>query len=147
MPQGPNERTHESPTRKRRWLIISVLGALGIAILWVTLAYLVIYQLVGRPAWETQSLETTLKASAEIITVEDDTDTICAVLRCEEGWRTSVGNYLRFESEGKAEYSELVIGGDTVRNGRLILDRNGLDLSETERSISVDLLFPAKDWD
>lgn len=62
-------------------------------------------------------------------TVKENTAELCAEIECVEGWETGVGNYLGFATNDMAEYWSIVIGGDSFRNGKIILDMNGLDLS------------------
>jgi len=88
----------------------------------------------------------TLGSIGNVTTTEEATTTLCAEVECVEGWRTGVGLLLRFPTEGAAEYWQYVIGGDSIRNGRVILDMNGLELTVDQRRLAVDLLFPGRDW-
>ncbi|MEI2269820.1 hypothetical protein OHB93_10905 [Microbacterium sp. No. 7] len=131
--------------RKRRKFLWIGLGAVAAALV-LAASVSALYLAFGRPIWETQPLGVTLTDFNENVSVEEDTETLCAVVSCEEGWRTSVGNYLLFDTDDQAEYGRMVAGGDAIRNGNIVLDRNGLELTELERSISVDMLFPGHDW-
>ncbi len=83
----------------------------------------------------------------EYVVPEEDTAELCAVVDCTEGWRTNVGTYLRFETQDGAEHWSMVIGGDVHRNGTVLLDLNGHDLSIDDRELAVQMLFPGRDWD
>lgn len=127
----------------RAWVSVAIVGALLI----LSLAGWVLYYMFGRPAWETQSLETTLLSGGNPASAVDDTQRLCMIVDCEEGWQTRFGDYLVFRTEGRADYWEQALGGDIVRNGRILLDRSGLALTPKDRAFSVDLLFPGRDWD
>jgi hypothetical protein len=65
---------------------------------------------------------------------------------CDEGWTSGLGNYVRFDSEGDAEYWLTVLGDDGRRNGAIVLDMSEVDLTPAERRLAVDILFTNRDW-
>lgn len=133
------------PPRRRRtglWVSLGFAGALVVGFG----GYAALDYLWGRPTWEVQGLGAIVKGWAPDVESVEDTEVLCANLLCEEGWRTNVGNYLLFGTEGEAEYAQMIVGGDSVRNGRLILDRNGVDIDEKLRRLSVEILAPSQDW-
>lgn len=126
-------------TKLRVALIGSVIVLLGF-VFWVAWVVTAGFESVGP-----RTLSDTLSGKT-VTTVKENTAELCAEIDCIEGWETGVGNYLRFETNDWAGYWSIVIGGDSFRNGNIILDMNGLDLSMAERQLAVDFLFPGKDW-
>ncbi|MFC7431968.1 MULTISPECIES: hypothetical protein [unclassified Agrococcus] len=121
-------------------MIAAVLGAVAaIAMLVVVLAG----GLGARPA----RMSDAFIGVEEYVAPEEDTAGLCAVVDCVEGWRTNVGTYLRFETQDGAEYWSMVIGGDVHRNGTVLLDLDGYDLTIDDRELAVQMLFPGRDWD
>jgi hypothetical protein len=74
------------------------------------------------------------------------THELCGDPSCVEGWRTDVGTYVRFDSEGEAEYWSTVLGDDGRRWKTIVLDMRGKDLSFDERRRAIDILFSSVDW-
>lgn len=74
------------------------------------------------------------------------TSELCADVMCVEGWRTDVGNYLRFETTGHAEYWATVIGDQGRRYKKIVLDMSDVDLSREQRRLAIDILFSPHDW-
>ncbi|MFT4280835.1 hypothetical protein [Microbacterium sp.] len=132
------------PRRRRTSLWVSLV--LAAALVFGFGGYAALDYLWGRPTWEVQGLGVIVKGWAPEVESVEDTEALCATLFCEEGWRTNVGNYLLFGTEAEAEYAQMIVGGDSVRNGRLILDRNGVDNDEKLRRLSVEILAPSQDW-
>lgn len=139
--------TSQSP---RRWLsaviaAAAALGLLGVGLLVWTLAY------IGAFSFTQQTLGDSLTAFSGATSVVDDTPGLCGSgsgrVNCVEGWRTDVGNFMRFSGGSLAEYWHLAIGGDSLRNGDVVVDMNGLDLTRDERELAVQMLFPGRDWD
>ena len=128
--------------RRRLWLPLGLAAAvvLGFG------GYATLDYFLGRPTWEVQGLGVTVRAWAPDVTSVEDTEALCTTLLCEEGWRTNVGNYLLFRSEDAAKYGQMIVGGDSLRNGRLVLDRNAVDIDEQLRRLSVEILMPSQDW-
>lgn len=131
-----------APTRgKKRMKLVIVLISVMLVVLgsifWV--AWLVV------SALQPQELSVTLTGETAT-TVKENTAELCAEIECVEGWETGVGNYLDFATNDMAEYWSIVIGGDSFRNGKIILDMNGLDLSIADRRLAVEILFPGRDW-
>lgn len=129
------------PARPRRTAILVTIAivvpiALVVAVLWTAVA------IIRYPDIDSMSISDRIGSKGIDATAE-----ICDDIGCEEARRTDYGTFLQFRSDGIAEYWAQVIGGDTLRSGRVVLDRNGLSLSLSDRSISVDMLYPNKDWD
>jgi hypothetical protein len=74
------------------------------------------------------------------------TSELCADVMCVEGWRTDVGNYLRFETTGHAEYWATIIGDQGRRYKKIVLDMSDVDLSREQRRLAIDILFSPHDW-
>ena len=136
-----------SATETRRWsprrtiittsiLVIGVLLAVGIW--WVT---------GGLNSFRERPLKDLLSYSAGI-NPREATAEVCteATGSCVEGWRTDVGDFQRFDSVGEAEYWELVLGDEGLRNGTIVLNMTGVDLSLEQKRQAVDVLFSDRDW-
>ncbi len=128
--------------RRRLWIPLGLAAAVALGFG----AYAALDYFWGRPTWEVQGLGAVVRAWAPDVTSVEDTEALCANVLCEEGWRTNVGNYLLFRTEGKAKYGQMIVGGDSLRNGRLVLDRNAVDIDEKLRRLSVEILMPSQDW-
>lgn len=86
-----------------------------------------------------------LNSSVEIHPVEATAD-LCSAPGCVEGWRTDVGDYLRFESVGEAEYWATVLGDDGRRWENIVLDLGEERMSEDQRRLAIDVLYSWHDW-
>ena len=133
-----------SPVRTRSAVWISVMMAATIAV--ICAGAWSLWYLLGRPAWEVQPLGVTLTSGGDPVAATENSADLCAIVACDEGWETTVGNYLLFAAEGDADYWAQAIGGDSLRNGRIVLDRNGFELDARQRSLSIDLLYPGHEW-
>ena len=82
------------------------------------------------------------------IRAHEATDELCTAewMLCEEGWSSDVGAFVRFASEGEAVYWETVLGSASRRNGSLLLDMSGAELTPTEQRLAIDTLFTDRDW-
>lgn len=82
------------------------------------------------------------------INPQEMTAVVCTEARglCVEGWRTDVGDFQRYATVGEAEYWEMVLGEDGLRNGSVILNMTEVDLSLIEKRQAVDVLFSNRDW-
>lgn len=134
----------------RRWLAAviaaaAVAGLVGIGLFVWALAYL------GFFSFTQPTLGDALAGFDAAGPAVEDTPGLCGSgsgrVNCVEGWRTGVGNFMRFSGDSLAEYWHLTIGGDSLRNGNVVVDMNGLDLTRDERELAVQLLFPGRDWD
>jgi hypothetical protein len=134
-------------TPTRRWssrrlvVVVSLVLAVGLAVVaiwWFT---------GGLQAFRDLPLKDRLSYIDEI-NPEEMTAEVCTEARglCEEGWRTAVGDFQRFASVGEAEYWELVLGNDGLRNGKVILNMTEVVLSLEEKRMAVDVLFSDRDW-
>lgn len=106
--------------------------------------------LIGALLWPAFSggpltLRDQLSQSSEI-GPREDTETLCAEADCIEGWRTDAGVFLRFRTNDAAEYWHYVIGGDSIRYDNVLLDLNGLELTQDDRRYVIDVLFSRRDW-
>lgn len=102
----------------------------------------------GAHVLQASSLADRISAYAANLDAKLETQGLCisSQRQCEEGWSTKVGDYLRFDSAGQAEYWELVLGDDGRRNGNLLLDMTGRELSLNEKQVAIDILFAERDW-
>jgi hypothetical protein len=76
----------------------------------------------------------------------DATSELCADVGCVEGWRTEIGSYLRFDSEGNAEHWLQVLGDDGRQWKNMVLDMRGFDINFDQQRKAVDILFSTRDW-
>lgn len=86
-----------------------------------------------------------LDSSGEIRPVEATSD-LCDEPGCVEGWRTDVGDYLRFDSVGEAEYWATVLGDNSRKWENFVLDYGERDLSSDQRRLAIDVLYAWHDW-
>ncbi|MBD8019555.1 hypothetical protein [Brevibacterium gallinarum] len=86
-----------------------------------------------------------LESDSEIHPVEA-TSELCREPGCVEGWRTDVGDYLRFDSVGEAEYWAAVRGDESRRWENFVLDFGDNELNADQRRLAVDILFAWHDW-
>ncbi|MEX3565867.1 hypothetical protein [Micrococcus endophyticus] len=82
----------------------------------------------------------------EDIAPREVTSEICPSLHCRSAWETSVGRFVEFELVGDAEYWHTVLGDDSRRNERMLVDFSGRDLTREEIRNAVDTLFLNRDW-
>lgn len=120
-------------------LTLAVAGAV------VTAALLATWLLGGTLFPQPRTLADLLASSTHLAPVEA-TSTLCAEPGCVEGYSTDVGDYLRFASNGEAEYWATVLGDDGRRWENVVLDMSGRDLTLDERRLAIDALFVARDW-
>lgn len=136
-------RIHEPARSRHRARLATVAVTLAIVTAVATLVVFLAGGLDARPA----RMSDAFIGVEEYVAPEEDTSVLCAVVDCTEGWRTNVGTYLRFETQDGAESWSMVIGGDVHRNGAVLLDLNGHDLSIDDRELAAQMLFPGRDWD
>ena len=117
-------------------LLISLLALLG-ALVW---------ELIGGFAFfRPMTVHYLLAGEARVHAVEA-TSELCADTPCVEGWKTDVGNFLRFEREGEAVYWDTVLGDDCRRDGKILVDFSDLTLTVDQKKEAVDYLFVHRDW-
>ncbi|MCO1339374.1 hypothetical protein BJH93_10800 [Kocuria polaris] len=88
-----------------------------------------------------------LVASDSRIHPVESTAALCdESISCVEAWRTDVGDYLRFDSVGEAEYWEVLLGDDGRRWKNIVLDMRGAELGFEEQRYAIDTLFNYRDW-
>jgi hypothetical protein len=136
----PANKNADPPTRLRRLLLL-VAGA----VLVVGIVFSGWWLVGGFGAIASRSVADLVAASPEINPV-DATSQLCGDPACIEGWRTDVGDFLRFESDGEAEYWATVLGDDGRRYERIVLDMRGKDLTFDQRRLAIDILFSGRDW-
>lgn len=132
-------------TRRRSPLRITVVSSIVLALV---LAVVGVWWFTGGlQALRDRPLRDVL-AYVDDINPQEMTTEICTETRglCIEGWRTEIGDFQRFDSVGEAEYWEKVLGSDGLRNGTIVLNMTGLDLSLDEKRQAVDVLFADRDW-
>ena len=120
-------------------LIVVLTLGLGVGVIW--------WLTGGLQARQDRPLKNLL-SYAEQIDPREMTDEVCTESRglCLEGWRTDVGDFQRFGSIGEAEYWATVLGDDGRRNGAVVLNMAGLDLSLADKRQAIDVLFSDRDW-
>lgn len=130
---------------RRRAVMWSIVGTVTLVLVGV-----LAWSLTDGFTFRSQTLGDSVTAFEASTSVEQDTAGLCGAtsetVHCVEGWRTGVGNLLRFPTDSQAEYWQYSIGGDILRNGTLVMDMNGLDLGRDERELAVQMLFPGRDW-
>ena len=85
-------------------------------------------------------------STANALHPQNATGELCANHFCVEGWRTDIGNFIRFSHLGEAEYWETVLGDDCRRVGRIVVDFSGLNLTTNQKAEVIRLLYGGKDW-
>lgn len=129
-----------NPTASRRrqlvWLTLAAIGIIVIVVAAVTW--------LGGGSQE-RTVGDLLDSSGEIHPVEA-TSELCDEPDCVEGWSTDVGDYLRFDSVGEAEYWATVLGDDGRRWQNIVLDLGDNDVSQDQRRYAIDVLFTWHDW-
>lgn len=65
---------------------------------------------------------------------------------CVEGWRTDVGDYIRFEHAGEAEEWMAILGDDGRQWKTIVLDMHDYDLTFDQRRLAVEILYANHDW-
>jgi hypothetical protein len=116
------------------WAIaLSVVGVVGL------------YLVGGPQAFRNPTVRQVLAAANDVNPLEDMAG-LCSNHRCAEGWRTDVGNFVRFERLGQAEYWSTVIGDDCRRVGRILVDFTDMNLTTEQKQRAVDIIFQGKDW-
>lgn len=102
--------------------------------------------LVGGPQAFKNPTVREMLASAKDVKPIPDMVGLCSNHRCVEGWRTDVGNFVRFERLGQAEYWETVLGDNCRRVGRILVDFSGRNLTIEQKRRAVDIIYQGKDW-
>lgn len=121
-------------------------GGVAVGALVVTAAAIVVGILLGDRPFARPEMADTFTGLDATIGPTEDTARLCADIPCDEGWQTDVGDFRRFSTEDLAEFWAIVLGGETYRNGTVLLDLNGLDLTQAQRQLAVELLYPGRDW-
>lgn len=126
------------PTRRRRslWVVVAAIAAIALvvaAVVWL------------RGGVQQRKVGDLLESDSEIHPVEA-TSELCREAGCVEGCRTDVGDYLRFDSVGRAEYWATVRGDESRRWENFVLDFGENELSADQRRLAVDILFAWHDW-
>lgn len=65
---------------------------------------------------------------------------------CLEGWRTDLGDYLRFPSLGEAERWATILGDDGRQWKSIVLDMTNYELTFSQKILAIDLLYSSRDW-
>lgn len=118
-----------------RWIALAIVGLVVIL--------LTAWWVVGGGLAQARTVQDLLAPNRDINPVEATAD-LCRDPACVEGWRTDVGTYLRFESEGKAEHWAEVLGNDGRRWRSIVLDMRGVELTFEQRRRAVDILRSAE---
>lgn len=96
-----------------------------------------------------RTVEELLSADASALGSVEDTAHLCPGgdgPACVEAWRTDVGDFLRFNSEGAAKHWAVLLGDDGRRVGRIVLDMRAYDLSFEERRMAIETLYQTEDF-
>jgi hypothetical protein len=123
-----------------------VLAGVLTAIIAIVAVVAIVCVLFGGSSYRPVQMSDAFIGLEDEISSQEDTARLCAEVECVEGWRTDVGRYLRFGTDDAAEYWGLVVGGEVYRNGTVLLDLNGYELSTSDRELAVQMLFPGRDW-
>lgn len=117
-------------------LLISLLALLS-ALVW---------ELIGGAAFfKPMTVQYLLSGETRVHAIEATTE-LCADSPCVEGWKTDVGNFLRFQHEGEAVYWATVLGDDCRRDGKILVDFSDFTLTVNQKKEVVDYLFVHRDW-
>lgn len=117
----------------------------------LTIAFLasvgaVLWELIGGLAFfQPMTIQYLLAGETRVHAVESTAE-LCADNPCIEGWKTDVGNFLRFEREGEAVYWATVLGDDCRRDGNILVDFSDFNLTVDQKKEAVDYLFVHRDW-
>lgn len=130
--------TTKSPNKKTGLLISVAIVALIV----ITGA---LYLSGGLGRNQTSSLQDVLAGSASL-NPQENTKELCSTDQCVEGWSTSNGNFLQFESQGAAEQFATYLGDDARRWKNIVLDMRGKELSFDQKKEVIDTLFASRDW-
>ena len=76
----------------------------------------------------------------------DVTSEVCRQKHCQSAWRTDVGTFPEFDQEGDAQYWETVLGDESRRNERILVDFSDHQLNREQVKRAVDTLFSDRDW-
>lgn len=126
---------------RNRIVRITLIVGIGAA----TAALLFVGFWVGLFDFQPRTVATMMENESALHPVEA-TSELCADVMCVEGWRTDVGNYLRFETTGHAEYWATIIGDQGRRYKKVVLDMSDVDLSREQRRLAIDVLYSPHDW-
>ena len=117
----------------------------------ISAALLVIGSLIG--AWwllggaqvsSTRTIADLLASSPELNPIEA-TEELCREPGCLEGWRTEVGDFLRFDTTGEAEYWATLLGDDGRHYENYVLDFRGRELSCEGGRVGSDIVLSPRD--
>jgi hypothetical protein len=127
-------------TKNKRLLVLTSLTLL------ITLVCLVVWELMGGFAFLRPITVKYLISGETRVHAVEATSALCSDIPCVEGWKTDVGNFLRFEREGQAIYWATILGDDCRRDGKILVDFSGFSLSVDQKKDAVDYLFVHRDW-
>lgn len=112
----------------------------------VALLGLVAWELIGGFAFfQPRTVQYLVSGETRVHAVEATAE-LCSDNPCVEGWKTDVGNFLRYEREGQAIYWATVLGDDCRRDGKILVDFSDFSLSVDQKKEAVDYLFVHRDW-
>lgn len=139
MPSSSAAQARQGGSGRRRAVMVAAL-LLAVTIMAGTLLWTA-GAIGGAPA----TLRDLLSQSSSIAP-RDDTATLCVQVDCVEAWSTGSGVFLRFRTNDLAEYWRYVIGGDSIIYEDVLLDLNGVELTQADRRYVIDVLFSRRDW-
>jgi hypothetical protein len=127
-------------SRSKRLLGLSVVISL------LALLCAVLWDLIGGAAFFKPTTVKFLLSGETRVHAVEATSELCSDKPCVEGWKTDVGNFLRFEREGEAVYWATVLGDACRRDGKILVDFTDFKLTVDQKKDAVDFLFVHRDW-
>ncbi len=122
------------------WLV----AASGLAIV-ALLAALSVWLLGGLTSGGNNQVKSLLTNSSSL-NPQENTARLCETILCNEGWTTTGGDFLQFDSEGEAEQFATYLGDDGRRWKNVVLDMRDKDLTFEDKKMVIDTLYSKKDW-
>lgn len=74
------------------------------------------------------------------------TEQRCISAGCLEAWKTELGTYMSFDSDGEAEHWATILGDEGRRWKNLVLDMHDVQLTFEQRREAIETLFSRHDW-
>jgi hypothetical protein len=131
-----SEQPHFSNSKKKLAVFSALVLTIGFGVWW----------LFGGFSFGAARTVEVLVDSKPNLNATEATEELCAQPGCVEGWKTTVGNYLRFNSIGEAQYWSTILGDSGRRYEYFVLDMRDLDLTFEQRKLAIDVLFSQHDW-
>ena len=68
-------------------------------------------------------------------------------LKCVEGYSTSIGNFIRFQTTEESDAMVVKLGKFGMRNGPMVFDFSEVEIKSGEIRRGFEILNSEKDWD